>query len=376
MKRNIVASIGLGLLTAISVRADHDSENSPSPSRGAVYTMDNAASGNNVWAYGRRPDGTLTAPSLYPTQGLGSGNGLGNQGAVLLSSDGRWLIVCNAGSDEISVFGVTPRGLIHTDKVGSEGRRPISLTLHGNLLYVLNAGGAVGGADNLAGFVFAHGQLLHLPGAVHSLSAASTAPAEVAFTRDGDHLVVSEKATGIIDTFSVGADGLVDGHKMFQSPAPPPFGFAAGRHNRIFVTEANGGAGNPGASSVSSYQVTEEGDLEVISASVPSHQTAACWLALSRDERFAYTANTPNATISSYGVGHDGSLTLLQAQAASTGASGAVDLALTRDGNFLYSLQPGGGSIGVFSIQKGTGNISPVTTTVNLPITVNGLAAW
>ena len=376
MNRNTVASIGLALLAAVSVRADHDSENSRSTSRGAVYTMDNAASGNNVWAYGRRPDGTLTAPALYATQGLGSGNGLGNQGAVLLSRDGRWLFVCNAGSDEISVFRVTPRGLIQTDKAGSEGRRPISLTLHGNLLYVLNAGGAVGNTDHVAGFVFARGKILHLPGAVHSLSAASTAPAEIAFTRDGDHLVVSEKATGIIDTFSVGTDGLLDGHKMFQSPAPPPFGFAAGRHDRIFVTEANGGAGNPGGSSVSSYQVTEDGDLAVISGSVPSHQTAACWLVLSQDERFAYTANTPNASISSYQVAHDGSLTLLQAQAATTGASGAVDMALSHDGNFLYSLQPAGGAIGVFSVRKDTGNINPVTTTVNLPTTINGLAAW
>ncbi len=279
------------LLPTAALRADQRDHRG---SAGAVYTMDNAPGGNQVWAFDRRADGSLTGPKLHPTGGLGTGAGLGNQGGVLLSRDGRWLFACNAGSDEVSVFAVTQRGLKLTDKVSSEGRRPVSLTLHRNLLYVLNAGGGAGGMDNIAGFVFVHGQLVALPGATHNLSAAATDPAQIAFTSDGEHLVVTEKATALIDTFTLGDDGLVADFKSFVSPAPPPFGFAAGRHNRIFVTQAAGGAGNPGASSVSSYEVAEDGDLMVISDSVPALQTAACWMALTRNERFAYSANTPN----------------------------------------------------------------------------------
>lgn len=180
--------------------------------------MDNAPGGNSVWAFGRKTNGTLTTPKRYSTLGQGSGNGLGNQGAVILSRDRNWLFVCNAGSDEISLFGVTRQGLVLTDKVASAGHRPISLTLHGNLLYVFNAGGAVGREDNIAGFVLAEGRLLPLPGATYKLSAANTVPAQVGFTRDGEHLVVTEKGTAIIDVFSLGNDGLVEGHKMFTSP--------------------------------------------------------------------------------------------------------------------------------------------------------------
>ncbi len=343
---------------------------------GAVYTMDNAAGGNHVLAFARHADGTLGTPSIVATGGAGTGDGLGNQGAVVLSRDRRWLFVCNAGSDEISLLTQTPRGLRLVETIPSQGHRPISLAQHGNLLYVLHAGGATGGADTLTGFLFAGGQLLHIPGASYPLSDKNTGPAEVSFTRDGGHLVVTEKATAIIDTFQVTSEGLLDEPKMFLSPAPPPFGFAAGRHDRIYVTQAAGGGANPGGSSVSSYEVTEDGDLEILSASVPSHQTAACWLTLSRDERFAYTANTPNASISLFSVDPHGGLTLLAPQAATTGTSGAVDLAESLDGRFLYGLQPGSGSIGIYGVAKHDGTLTPMPAMVNLPHTVNGLAAW
>ena len=84
----------------------------------------------------------------------------------------------------------------------------ISLTLHGDLPYALNAGGEAGGTDSLAGFVFAYGHLFPIPGATSALSRTDTDPAEVSFTSDGETLVVTEKGTGLIDTFTVGDDGL------------------------------------------------------------------------------------------------------------------------------------------------------------------------
>ena len=168
----------------------------------------------------------------------------------------------------------------------------------------------------------------------------------------------------------------MDGHKTFTSPAPPPYGFAAGRYDRIFVTQAAGGGGNPGASSVSSYEVSPTGTLEVISGSVATHQTAACWMAISPDQRFAYSANTPNASISSFRVGFNGSLTLLEAQAATTGANGPADMSFSADGKFLYSIEPGNGAIGAFAVNEGSGALTPLTAAENLPTSVNGLAAW
>src|SRR5262249_51950197 len=145
-----------------------------------------------------------------PTGGSGTGapQGLPSQASVLLSHDGRWLFVCNAGSSEVSVLRISPGGLTVTDKVASGGRMPVSLALRHNLLYVLNAGGLVGSNDNITGFIFADGNLVPLPGSTHALSADNTGPAEVSFSREGDALIVTERLTSLIDTFVVGEDGL------------------------------------------------------------------------------------------------------------------------------------------------------------------------
>ena len=346
-----------------------------SANQGAVYTADNAASGNNILAFRRAGDGSLSQDGSFATGGSGSGGGLGNQGGVVLSRDGRWLLACNAGSHEISVFAVNGHGLTLTDKVSSEGKRPVSLALHRNLLYVLNAGGGAGESDNVTGFIFFGGQLLHCPNSTRALSAGNTGPAQVSFTSDGEALVVTEKATSVIDTFTVGDDGLIDDHKKFVSPTPTPFGFAVGSESRIFVSEANGGAA--GASSVASYQVSEEGDLSAISGSIPTTQSAACWVVLTRNERYAYTSNTGSGTISGYRVNGEGKLQLLRPDGVSgvTGSgSKPIDLALSRDSRFLYSLNSGNGTLSGFRISA-NGSLQALPTVSGIPAGANGLAA-
>ena len=79
--------------------------------RRAVYTMTNAAGGNEVLVFERSTDGSLTFMASYPTGGEGTGTGPGSQGAVLLRPNGRRLFVANAGSNDISVFAVRKDGL-------------------------------------------------------------------------------------------------------------------------------------------------------------------------------------------------------------------------------------------------------------------------
>jgi DNA-binding beta-propeller fold protein YncE len=255
--------LGAGLL-ALTVTASEKDE------AGAIYTIDNAAAGNHVLAWKRMADGTLKEPAMYATGGAGTGAGLASQGSVLLSQDGRWLIVCNSGSDEISVFEVGSQGLQLVDKVSSGGQLPLSLTLRHHLLYVLNAGGTVKDKDNITGFLFRKGKLVALPNSTAALSGDNTGPAQVSFTDDGDALVVTERSTNLIDTFGLDDDGLVTSHKVFPSAGMTPFGFAVGRRDRIFVSEAAGGAAN--ASSASAYSISEDGDLTLLSAAVPTEQ--------------------------------------------------------------------------------------------------------
>ena len=54
-------------------------------SSGVVYTETNASEHNEVAVFHRAADGSLTAAGRFITGGSGTGGGLGNQGAVVLS---------------------------------------------------------------------------------------------------------------------------------------------------------------------------------------------------------------------------------------------------------------------------------------------------
>src|SRR5688572_14431568 len=78
---------------------------------GAVYVMSNSPGGNAILVFDRAAGGALTPAGSLATGGLGTGSGLGSQGALIVSDNGRWLFAVNAGSNSVSVFAVRPNGL-------------------------------------------------------------------------------------------------------------------------------------------------------------------------------------------------------------------------------------------------------------------------
>jgi 6-phosphogluconolactonase len=339
---------------------------------GAVYTMSNAADGNSVLVFNRRINGHLAPAGAFATGGLGTGGGLGKQSAVVLDQSDRWLFVVNAGSHEVSVFEVHAAGLQHLETRASGGFRPISLALHDDLLSVLYAGGNIGEGDNITGFrVRPNGTLMPLSDSTRPLSAAVTDPAQIAFTPDGSVLVVTEKSTNQLVTYTVRNNGQPSDPIVQDAVGTTPFGFALGKRSQLFVSEAFGGA--PNASAMSSYTVSHQGDLQVNSPSVGTTQTAACWVVVTPDGRFAYVTNTGSGSISSYEISFDGGLTLLNARAGKTGpGSSPIDMALTHDGRFLYALS-GAGKIDAFRVQA-QGGLASLPGVEVLPGS-NGLAA-
>ena len=272
---------------------------------GAVYVLTNSATNNSVAIYDRASDGTLTAAGTVSTTGLGTGAGLGSQGALTLSDDNRWLFAVNAGSNDISVFQVRNDGLTLVNKAPSGGTTPISVTEQDGLLYVLNAGGT----GNISGFRVGHnGVLAWIPNSTRPLSSGAAGPAQVQFSPNGRVLVVTEKANNKIDTYTVDHSGLATGPNVQASSGTTPFGFAFSKRGQLVVTEAFGGA--PLGSAASSYTVTDGGILHLVSGSVATHQTAACWAAISKDGRYAYTTNAGSGTVTGYSIAHDGSLSL------------------------------------------------------------------
>lgn len=336
----------------------------------AVYLMDNATDGNSILVFDRSADGQLTAADSYATGGDGTGGGLGNQGGLILTKDHRRLYVVNAGSDDISAFEVGRSGLeLIGSPVGSGGTTPISLTVHGDLLYALNAGGS----GNIAGFrLGVDGAPTPIAGSSRPLSSSAAGPAQIQFSPDGRLLVVTEKATNTISTYTVGADGLASGPNAQASAGQTPFGFNFNQRGDLIVSEAFGGAA--GASTASSYRLDRDGDLDLISGPVATTQTAACWIAISQNGRFAYTTNTGSGTVSSLLIGAGGTLALEDPAAGVTGSgSGPLDAAFTPGGRFLY-VRNNAGTVSAFHA-KGNGELTHVGDFGSLPAGANGIAA-
>jgi 6-phosphogluconolactonase len=363
--RCVLAVCGGALLVApLVVQADHDGQ------AGAVYTMSNAPAGNAVIMFNRASNGVLAPAGSFPTGGTGTGGGLGNQNGLVLDQGERWLHVVNAGSNDVSVLAVEPNGLSFIDRVATGGVRPVSLAVHRGLIYVLNAG-----SDNLTGFRRdSHGRLTAIAGSTRALSGIGTDPAQAEFSPDGNHLVVTEKATNRVLVYPVDDTGLLGPFTIYDSPTPTPFGFAFGKRDQFFVSEAAGGA--PDASTVSSYQLAANGMASLVDPSVPTTETAACWVVVTGNGRFAYVSNTGSGSISGYRIAPEGGLELLNpdGRTAETGAGSApIDLALSA-GHYLYSLNSGNGTISAFRVEE-HGALQPVATIPGIPAGANGLAA-
>jgi len=344
-------------------------------SPGAVYTMTNATAGNEVVVFERDAKGSLRYSGAYPTGGLGTGSGLGNQGGVVLSENGRWLLVVNAGSNQVSLFSVNRHGLTLKDTADSGGTRPISVAVHRDLVYVVNAGGMAGDVDSVAGLrLLPNGTLDPLPGSQRSLSGANTDPAQIGFSPDGRFLLVTEKATNLIDVFPLDRDGYAGDPVWNPAAGTTPFAFAFGKRDHLFVSEVSGGADDAGA--VSSYDLTRDGFLEIIDASVPNTETAPCWLVVTRGGRYAFTTNTPDDSLSAYAIDFEGHLELLD-EGGRSGEPGAgtnpLDMDLSDDGRFLYTLNIGTNTISTFRVGH-DGSLTLLGAIPGVP-RGNGLAA-
>jgi 6-phosphogluconolactonase (cycloisomerase 2 family) len=324
-----------------------------------IYALSNSPTGNAVLAFHHQQGGVFYPTATYPTGGLGTGAGLGSQGAVVLSKNGKRLYAVNAASNTISAFAVDVFGALELKAVApSGGTTPISLTVDNQTLYVLNAGGVPG----ITGFTIGAKSLDPIPGSTRPVDAG---PAQVQFSPNGRELVVTNKSANTIDTFLVGANGLTAGPWVTPSAGGTPFGFDFDKHGNVLVSNATGSA--------SSYSPLAAGGLSLITGPVSTAgQAAPCWLVTSADGRYAYTANAGGGSISEFTVGRKGELTLNGATAIGTG-SHPLDEAAGSNG-FLYDVVDGFHQIEAFRIDAPTGTLIPDAAVNGLPAGAVGLA--
>jgi 6-phosphogluconolactonase (cycloisomerase 2 family) len=368
MKKTIIATVSIALLLLLSSPMLLSLAAQP-PGPGIVYTIDNKGA-NSVLEFQAGPGPSLTLVGTFSTHGSGTGARLASQGAVTLTQDGRWLLVVDAGSNQVTVFQVNHGGsLTFASVTASQGTAPTSITEHDGLVYVLNNGTKTA-PGNIAGFSLTHGGLLtFLPGSIQPLSGApNTSPEQIGFSTDGNILVVTEKAAGVIDTFVVGGGGLASSPATTPSNSAGPYGFAFTRQGYLILSEAATGT-------LSSYSVSDDGSLRTLSGSIPDFGLAPCWVATSPDGDFVYTTNAHGGTISGYEVSGTGTLSLFSS-VASKAQTPSLDLAFGGGDNshnqFLYVLN--GNSITSFRALQ-DGSIVESATVGSLPASSTGLAA-
>jgi 6-phosphogluconolactonase len=377
--RSILASVAVALAACSDVQSTAPiaalsaaSRSQSSQAAGGVFVSTNGLNGNAVVAFARAADGALAPTGTFATGGTGIGgvgDPLASQFALALSANARLLLVANAGSNDVSSFAVNGGSLALVDRASSGGTRPVSVAVSKDYVYALNT------VSNTIGVlaIGSDGSLTALPGKTKSLPVGANGAATIRLSPNGQLLVVTERVSNRLETFTVRGDGSLGDGIVTTDAGNTPFGFDFTTRGQVIVSEAASG-------SASSYNVNDDGSLAVASAASPTLQRAPCWLIVNNSGRFAYTANAGSATITGFAIAASGTLSLL----TPTGVSGdlgagaqPLDLDMSRNGNFLYVMKNGTGTIGAFAV-AGDGSLTPLADTPGLVAHAGymGLAAF
>jgi 6-phosphogluconolactonase len=388
----------------------NDAGNTTIPER--AYVLSNLGTDNTVIVYDRADDGALTFLQEVSTGGFGSGPGelppplppfpgpipLDSQDALIKTQDGRFLIAVNAGSNDISVLAITPAGLTLVDKVPSNGSFPVSVTEHGGLVYVANAGQTPdefpGAVPVIAGFrLNADGKLHPIPGSRRVAGPANASAADIVFSPNGQVLVMTELNGNAVDVFRMGTDGRPVDEIRMPANSLTPFGAQFTRGNILAIVETNDTSRRLAVdkgTSMSSYRLADDGTLVPVSKAVLSGETAACWIRFTPDGQFAFAINAGSGSISTFRLADDGSLSLVSAVTVDTGGpfSLPIDSDITADGKFLYVAAALDGLNGVPRIPLPLnvaniqvyrigvdGSLTLVSKTTGVPFTTEGVVA-
>ena len=308
----------------------------------AVFVQTDAAAGNRVVAYHRSGDGKLTWAHSYSTDGLGGTltgsvvDHLASQGSLTYDPWHGLLYAVNAGSNTLSVFAVHGDKLSLRQVVSSGGTFPVSVAVHGDLVYAVNAenGGSV------QGYRVFLGRLFPIAGSNRPLGLDPTAtpqftntPGQVAFSPSGSQLIVTTKMNGSdIDVFAVHFSGRLSHRPVVNSvPGTVPFGITFDQAGHLVIADA-------GTNALATYSLSAHGAVTLID-SAGNSQTATCWVAPARG--FLFASNAGSGDVSRYSAAASGNLTLLGETATD---AGTVDASASLGGHFLY-VQTGGSGI-------------------------------
>ncbi len=279
-----------------------------------VYTeTDNSNPGQNaVIAYRQNSDGQLTQIGSFNTDGTGVANPQGLLGPddsdkeVIASPDGRLLFAVNQGSNSIAVFRVHrdgSLGLVNNTAISSGGTEPVSLAIGDGRLYVVNRGNEVQGqvatiAPTITVFnIGRNGVLTQDPAATTTLP-VGLSPSQV--------LISSTSRLAFLDTFTppplntvtdanevlpfqIAADGALIPVSSggVGAPVTPPLLLGVAQYPKKNIIYA----GLTGANQVAVFTFDGAGNLKLV-GTVSVQGNGPCWTLVSANGKFLYTVDT------------------------------------------------------------------------------------
>lgn len=349
---------------------------------------------------GGKGTGDLEVPSLQkdPNHPLANGDDpLISAYGIVATQDGQYMLAVNAGDATVSLLKRNAdNSLTAINTQPASDKFPLSVAVSGNKVAVVSVG-EDNGKGSVSAYVIEDGRLKSIQNSRRDLGAR---PSTVKFSSDGQHIILSELVTGKIKTFTFSDNLSSEPTSVIDSPRaddrfqaiPVGFDVKKGKNtDYVLMSEARfltpdfklrstsddfkGSAQFPQyswqTSSVSSYELMEDGSLKLVDPDVltgektEGDEIANCWVVLSKDGKYLWAANALSSSISLYEVGEKGKLKLLDATAYKNSSEQLFfgDLTISSDGKELYQLIGNQGKVYVFDIgEKGSISLQGVAS--------------
>ena len=319
--RNVTFYFSLLLLVIsfllTSCDKDNDSKDNPYD---VVYVQTNNFNDNQnaILAYRDKGDGNLEplAGSPFATNGSGVGNPMQILGPldsdyeIRLSSDNKFLLAVNSGSNTVAVFAIQSNGALQHvmgSPFASGGQTPAALDVSGNYVFVVNKSQdplhATPMAPNYSTFTIdGAGKLTAVSGGKFETTAGSS-PSNALASRDGKFLFATDflgfmltPAVGTLRSFSINAGALapVAGTPYVLPAGAMPDNGALGlwQHpsgNPLYV-------GIPAQGKVGVYNVNATTGALSLQTTVAAGK-AACWLRTNAAGNHLYVLNSGDNSV-------------------------------------------------------------------------------
>ena len=368
------------------------------------YALSNAGGYSMIGEFGtgRTGTGDLEIPALQkdPSHPLANGDDpLISSESIASVHNGKMAVVVNPGDATVALMNVADGGALElVNTVAASDLFPISLASHGDYVAAASVG-----ADNMNGSITLYringGKPEVIDGARRDLRAR---PSTIAFSSDGEHVIVNELVTGKIKVFAV-EGGTLSAEPVSQIDSPRdsqdrfqaiPVGFVVsgdGGDDLVLMSEARFLTPEfglrPGngevvlsplyswqTSSISTYRLTDDGQISLVlgdvltGASVEGGELANCWVALSPDGKTLWAVNALSSSISSFRIRDNGTAALINHRAYKHSDETLFfsDINVNAAGDRLYQLIGNKGEVMVFDISD-NGDMTPIHTLAGLP---------